>query len=491
MINMNERITIKELLKKWHSKCQIAKIVGCHRNTVSSIAKEKDLKERPKSRKDRHYFDDYKELIKIKIKKGLSIKRIHEDLVRKHGCQKSYDSLQKYIKSRKLKVNRIYQVICTEPWEEVQIDFGYVWYLKDKDGNNRKAWVFVMVQWYSRKWFHKIVFSQDVPTFIKCHIEWFEYFWWVPKTVRIDNLKSAILEANFYEPKVQKDYLNFSKHYGFWIYNCKVRCPEEKWKVESGVKYVKWSFFKSRTFKDIREAEQELYKWQEEICNKRKHGTTRNVPDEVFLLEEKDSLQSLPDKKREICSIEYRRVDKTCHIMVDKNYYSVPYKYAQDKVRVAIYDNIIKVYDSQDCQIAIHTRSKQQWRHITDEKHYGENVCMEEETFLEKMKSIWDYAYKYGLKLKEKNQNNWTRSIKWILGLKSTYKNKIIDKACKRLLKYKTYSYDSVKKVCSKKLYKEEKLNETKKVAGRFLRDKWYYLNLMNIFISIIILIWK
>ena len=46
----------------------------------------------------------------------------------------------------------------------------------------------------------EIVFDQKVNTWIQCHINAFNYFQGVPKVIKLDNLKSAIIIANFYEP---------------------------------------------------------------------------------------------------------------------------------------------------------------------------------------------------------------------------------------------------------------------------------------------------
>jgi len=67
---------------------------------------------------------------------------------------------------------------------------------------------------FSRYNYYKLVTSQNVPTFIKCHINAFEYFEAVPKIViKIDNLKSDVLEANFYEPEIQHEYANMLSYY--------------------------------------------------------------------------------------------------------------------------------------------------------------------------------------------------------------------------------------------------------------------------------------
>lgn len=61
--------------------------------------------------------------------------------------------------------------------------------------------------------------------------------------MKIDNLKAAMLNANFYERVYQRLYESFAQHYGFKPHPCRVRKPNDKGKVEAGIKYVKNNFF--------------------------------------------------------------------------------------------------------------------------------------------------------------------------------------------------------------------------------------------------------
>ncbi len=99
----------------------------------------------------------------------------------------------------------------------------------------------------------------------------------VPETVKIDNLKAAIVEADFYEPTVQRTYAAFAEHYGFLQNPCRVYTPTDKGKVESNVKYVKNNCFKGREFNSYEEAAAFLSDWLDNKANKRIHGTTANV----------------------------------------------------------------------------------------------------------------------------------------------------------------------------------------------------------------------
>jgi len=79
----------------------------------------------------------------------------------------------------------------------------------DDNGKRRKTWVFNMRLSHSRYDYYQKVYDQKVETFIACHINAFEFFGGVPEYVKIDNLKAAILKANFYEPVYQLMYKHF------------------------------------------------------------------------------------------------------------------------------------------------------------------------------------------------------------------------------------------------------------------------------------------
>ncbi len=109
----------------------------------------------------------------------------------------------------------MYLPLVAQADSEMQVDFGYATlFYFNKDGHRVKVWIFVATLSYSRYAYYELVENQSVNTFIKCHINVFEFFGGVPKTVKIDNLKAGVLKANFYEPQIQKQYANMLSFYG-------------------------------------------------------------------------------------------------------------------------------------------------------------------------------------------------------------------------------------------------------------------------------------
>lgn len=124
--------------------------------------------------------------------------------------------------------------VDTEPGDVAQVDFGFAGRFFDPaTGMIRKSWVFVMVLGYSRHMFAKLVYDQKAATWVALHIEAFEWFGGVPKTVVPDNLKAAVIRAAFgvsdrHQLELNRTYRELARYYGCKIDPTPVRSPEKK-----------------------------------------------------------------------------------------------------------------------------------------------------------------------------------------------------------------------------------------------------------------------
>lgn len=299
--------TIQTLMERGFNKSQISKLTKHDWKTVDKVIKQiKAGKSAPVKKPHPCILDSKKEKVLELIEKGLTAVRIHEEML-SAGVTVKYSAVKAYCAKIKKRPD-IFVRMHTDPAEEAQVDFGYVGFTLDNAGKRRKTWVFNMRLSYSRKDYYQKVYDQRVETFIECHINAFNYFGGIPKNVKIDNLKAAILEANFYEPVYQRLYKSFSEYTGFNPMPCRVYSPNDKGKVESGIKYVKINFFLGRTFKNSDDLDGRLKEWTDKTCNKRVHGTTRKIPDEIFDHEEKPLLKSLPIEDFKLLKVGTRKV---------------------------------------------------------------------------------------------------------------------------------------------------------------------------------------
>jgi len=175
--------------------------------------------------------------IKAKLKAGQNARSIYQDLYVEENYRGSYDSVKRYVRKLNKKDPKLYARIETLAGVEAQVDFGQGAPTL-KNGRYVKPWLFVMTLSHSRKSFEKVVWHQDVETFIRCHEEGFSAFGGITQTVLLDNLKSGVLKAHLYEPELNPLYEEYSKHAGFIPLPCRVATPQHKGKVESNVDYV-------------------------------------------------------------------------------------------------------------------------------------------------------------------------------------------------------------------------------------------------------------
>lgn len=451
--------TIIHLWKNGRSKKAIARSTGHDIKTIRKIIKRYEREGITSATFNRQPFGilkDYEARISELLEQGLSNLRIFEE-VKKIGYRGSYSSITNFTRSL-----RISDKVCvrfhTKPGEEAQVDFGEVSRLPDHSGKLRKAYAFNMRLSYSRLDYYEIVFDQKVETFMKCHINAFKYFKGVPQRVKIDNLKSAIISASFYEPLYQSRYTSLSSYYDFEIMPCRVGKPQEKGKVESGIKYIQNNFFAGRNFSSFKLLQEELKSWLDNYCNSRIHGTTKERPIDLFKEKELKALKLLPDNDFTLALVTMRKVHSDCHITVDNNYYSVPATYVGKTVEVEISLEFIKIYyDNQ--QIALHTRLSSKGQFSTVLGHYPryKYFTNDSEEYLsscqESMGQIGEYTKRLFALIVKENPNSWYRTVRGILSLNKIYSNEVIELACKRALYFNVTSYSKIKSICESGYY--------------------------------------
>ena len=451
MIGVAMFTTIKTLWEKHKNKSAIAELTGHDWKTVSKVVR---LIESgctyPEKKPHPCILDPHREkIVEWLEKEGLNGLKTWERL-HSEGVKVGYTTVKTYIANIK-KRDEIFVRIHTLPGEEAQVDFGYIGLTPDNNGKKRKTWVFNMRLSYSRLDYYQKVYDQRVETFIDCHEKAFAYFGGIPDTVRIDNLKAAILEANFYEPIYQRLYSSFADHYGFKIIPCRIYRPNDKGKVESGIKYFQCNFFLGRKFLSGDDVDIQIRYWLDHTCNQRIHGTIRKVPREVFESEEKAKLKPLPLEKFKISTVGTRKVYHDCHVFIDYSYYSVPFEYVGKEVDIDISKELVRIF-YQGREIAVHPRAAERGKFQTNINHYPKykrySDTEYQEAYQVKMAAIGPYAEQVFFLALKRRPDCWMRTIQGILSLLKTYPKEVIDLACKRAIAFGVSHYQVIKRIC-------------------------------------------
>jgi hypothetical protein len=220
-----------------------------------------------------------------------------------------------------------------------------------KSGKNRTVHAFCGILSFSRVPYIEFVFSMDQKSFSESNINMFEHFEGVPRYVSPDNLKTGVIKADLYDPKLNKSYLELADYYGVFINPCRVATPTDKGKIERFIQVARQTFLELKNIypdHNIHELNRKVKLWCKEEYGKRVHGTTRLNPIDLYNQYEKNELKGLPETRFEVCTWKQAKVHPDQFIQVDKKRYSLPVKYRGATVDVKISSNMICIYSGFD-----------------------------------------------------------------------------------------------------------------------------------------------
>ena len=253
------------------------------------------------------------------------------------------------------------------PGETAQVDWGEFGTI-GVGSTRRRLSFFLMVLCYSRRMYLEFTVSQTMEFFLSCHENAFAAFGGVPSQVMVDNLKSAVLQrmigaAPVFNPK----YLDFSRHWGFEIKPCNVRSGNEKGRVENGVGYVKKNFLAGLELPDFAALQPAATLWMDTVANVRTHESTHQRPIDRFE-DERAHLRSLNPAGFDLARVSTVRATKQFRVPLDTNHYSVPARYAGQRLLLKAYADRVCIYEH-DQLVARHVRSMDRHKDVDDPEH--------------------------------------------------------------------------------------------------------------------------
>ncbi len=304
----------------------------------------------------RSLCEPFREVILGWVDQGLSAQRIYQDLVNEYGFAGKYPSVRRFVGQLKQASPLPFRRMEVGPGEEAQIDFGKGAPIVGPDGRRRRTHVLRVVLSHSRKAYSEAVFRQTTDNLIAVLENAFWHFGGVPKTLVPDNLKAAVIKADWYDPDLNPKLQSFCEHYGTVLLPTKPRTPRHKGKVERGVDYVQENGLKGRTFTSLNQQNDYLLHWETNVADKRIHGTTRKQVQKRYLENEKEALNPVPLQRFENFHEAQRKVSRDGHFAVDKSYYSVPPEYLRRVVWVRWDSRMVRVFNDKLELVCTHAK---------------------------------------------------------------------------------------------------------------------------------------
>lgn len=329
-------------------------------------------------------------------------------------------------------------------------------YINPTTGELIACQVFVASLPFSDYCFAMAVASQRVDDFLYALECCLRELGGAPSVLVPDNLKSAVIKADRFEPEINRALEDFANHYEITVIPTRPAKPKDKALVENQVKLVYnrvYARLRNRQFFDLESLNQAI---REKVSA---HNQTRMQQkpycrQERFLAAEKHLLKPLPKEGFEVKSYAEPKVAHNNHIYLgkDKHYYSVPYAFVGIKVQVIYTRSLVRIY-ARGKQIALHIRNFHRAGYSTQKEHLSSH-------HLHYLERSPDY---YIARAKEKSQALYQltqlifaqshhpeqlyRTCDGLLRLQKTALPEAFDKACELAMEYRNFSYRFVERI--------------------------------------------
>jgi transposase len=354
----------------------------------------------------------------------------------------------------------------------LQIDFAgdKISYIQEETGEIIECVVFVAVLPYSGYSYVMALADATIPQLIKALNGCLQYIGGVPRHIKCDNMKQAVIKACLYEPTLNEVLEQWSVYNNTALITARVRKPKDKPHVENGVHLAYQRIYaplRNEVFFSLKTLNEAI--WRElDIHNHEPFQKKRYTRYERFVDEEKSTLSSLRPFPFIIRHRQERKAGHNYHFQLseDNHYYSVPYRYAGVKL-VAVYDtDTVEIYNGME-KIVTHLRSPVAEGYTTITEHmppnhqaYQKQRGWDSTYFLQEAVKIglFTHAYMQALLMARPHEQQAYNACRGVLRLAAEKEvgSQRLEAACQRALKAGAISYKTIRNILSNNKDKEE-----------------------------------
>jgi transposase len=255
----------------------------------------------------------------------------------------------------------------TLPGEQAQVDWGHFGTLPVGQAR-RPLMAFVMVLSWSRRIFLRFYPGAAMGMFLRGHVDAFAAFGGVPRELRYDNLKSAVLERAGDAIRFHPTLLELAAWYRFAPHPCRPFRGNEKGRVERAIRYVRDSFFAARAFNDLGDLNAQADAWCDGIAADRRCPEDRTRTVRECFVEERTRLLPLPGDAFAAIERVAVSIGKTPYARFDGNDYSVPPAHVRRTLEVVATMDAVRLLAG-DAVVATHARSWDRGQTVEDPAH--------------------------------------------------------------------------------------------------------------------------
>jgi transposase len=391
--------------------------------------------------------DPFRDVIESGLSRGRNAMAIWQDLVADYGFAGGYQSVKRFVrKVRGAQSPEARAVIVTAPGEEAQVDYGTGPMVRDPlSGKYRRTRLFVMTLGCSRKSVRLLVFRSSARIWAELHERAFRRLGGATRLVVLDNLREGVLTADFYDPTLNPLYRDVLAHYGAVAMPCRVRDPDRKGKVESGVGHAQKTPLKGMRFESLEEAQAYLDRWEERCADTRIHGTTKRQVAAMFA-EERPALLPLPLEPFRYYQFGERTVHLDGCVEVDAAYYGAPPGWIGRQVKVQWSEVYVRLLDPKTGQLLREHWRQKRGRHAIQEQDRSRRTSPGAQQLLSRAQKAGPHIGQLCQHLHQRQGEPAIRRILGVLALAKKHGLAAVDQACATALEMGVAEYRFVRR---------------------------------------------
>lgn len=393
-------------------------------------------------------------------KRGVTRQLLWEEYRKENPDGYSYsqfcDHLSKYSERDKAVMHFTHR-----PGEQLQVDFAgdKLGYVDRSTGEWIACEVLVCALPYSHYIYAEALRSQKQEDFINGLRHALEFIGGVPQSIKCDNMRTAVVRSNRYEPQFTEATEYMAAHYGTTILAARVRKPRDKGSVEKAVdlsyKHI-YAPLRNQIFHSMEELNAAIRR-QVEVLNNRPFKVREGNRRQIFMDEESSKLKPLPSTAYQIKHVTESKVQRNYHVIVgqDRHQYSVPYTLIGKRLKIIYTSDIVEIYDALK-RVAVHKRSYRENGYTTLTEHrppahryVAEQRAWSKEDFLRHASYIGQSVQRVIKRMLESNifYEQTYNSCLGIFRLAKEYGNARLEAACERAEDAPKINYGIIKNI--------------------------------------------
>lgn len=315
------------------------------------------------------------EIIERLNRRHANVELVFEDYYKKK-CPNGYGYTQfkKHVNAYRERHDYAYHNVY-EPGREWQIDFAgdALFLTAPKTGVRQKLVVLVCVMPYSNLPFMTALPNATTEWFFHGLNQGLQYLGALPHVVKSDNMKQWVSKSDRYSLTFSEATIEWADFYGMEPTACRIRKPRDKGPVEGAVnqlyKYV-YARLEGEQYSTLSSLNARIVELLDEYNSLPYKGSTRL---DIFEAYEKPRMSPLPGNMYRFRLRKEVKLGSSYHVCVggEHHFYSVPFKYVGQKVKVMWDVERVEVYVEGEL-VCMHPRSLIPYGYSTDKAHMPE-----------------------------------------------------------------------------------------------------------------------